>query len=67
MFSRTLHKSSTRIAQFRSIGPFYNKPAIRMASSTPPQRRFAPLGKPATEGAPLLEGIVFDMDGTLCE
>jgi hypothetical protein len=67
MFSRTLQKSSTRIAQFRSIKPFHNKPAIRMASSIPSQRRFAPLGKPATDGEPQLEGIVFDMDGTLCE
>jgi hypothetical protein len=38
-----------------------------MASSTRPQRRFAPLGQPATEGAPQLQGIVFDMDGTLCK
>jgi hypothetical protein len=67
MFSRALHKSSIRITNLRSINPLCNKPAIRMASSKPPQRRFAPLGKPATEGAPQLEGIVFDMDGTLCE
>jgi hypothetical protein len=64
MFSRTLQKSSARITNLCSTKFLYNKPAFRMASST---RRFAPLGKPATEDAPQLQGIVFDMDGTLCK
>jgi hypothetical protein len=39
-----------------------------MASSQQPsKRRFAPLSQPATDGAPALQGIVFDMDGTLCK
>ncbi|KAJ5972001.1 HAD-superfamily hydrolase subfamily IA variant 3 [Penicillium vulpinum] len=29
-------------------------------------RKFAPLGSPETSNAPLLKGIVFDVDGTLC-
>jgi len=66
MFSRTLHQSSTRIAQFHQVSLLRRKATVRMASSMRPQRRFAPLGKPGTEGAPQLQGIVFDMDGTLC-
>ena len=67
MFARTLQKSSTRITNLQLTKPFLNESIIRMASSTRPQRRFAPLGQPATEGAPQLQGIVFDMDGTLCK
>jgi hypothetical protein len=37
-----------------------------MASSQNNKRRFAPLGQAGTDGAPALQGIVFDMDGTLC-
>ncbi|KAI9746552.1 MAG: hypothetical protein M1818_000265 [Claussenomyces sp. TS43310] len=38
------------------------------ASLAATPRRFAPLGnKPARDGAQKLKGIVFDMDGTLCE
>jgi hypothetical protein len=67
MFARALQKSSTRITTLQFTKPLFNEPIIRMASSMRPQRRFAPLGQPATEGAPQLQGIVFDMDGTLCK
>jgi hypothetical protein len=52
----------------RSVLTISQFAAIRMASSQQPsKRRFTPLGQPATDGAPALQGIVFDMDGTLCK
>ncbi|KAJ6785244.1 hypothetical protein PWT90_07211 [Aphanocladium album] len=38
-----------------------------MATTTKVPRRFAPLNPGSSSDAPKLQGIVFDMDGTLCE
>jgi hypothetical protein len=71
MYIRTLH--SKLLYSFRSTCVGLKVPpiclpiaAIRMASSQHGKRRFAPLGQSATDGTPALQGIVFDMDGTLC-
>ncbi len=38
-----------------------------MAASKPPRRQFAPLkeGETSNSDAPVLKGIIFDVDGTL--
>lgn len=66
--SKLLHNiCSTRLQVFHRPA-FSPITTIRMASSQQPsKRRFAPLGQPASEDAPALQGIVFDMDGTLCK
>jgi hypothetical protein len=66
--SKLLNNLCKTLFRPKSIFVFPPFAAIRMASSQQPsKRRFAPLGQPATEGGPALQGIVFDMDGTLCE
>jgi len=48
----------------RSFAIMSTEPAMRV------RRQFAPLGKPESEvttAVPFLDGIVFDVDGTLCK